>query len=114
MRSILCVLIFAGVAQAAPRCRLEGKPWLEGRVVASGRFARAVDARLGQEVEVFVAAPGRLDGARVVFGDAPMRGRTPWPSECAPQVAWRRVEPRMEHTNTPSPNAEAKVYANAV
>ncbi|HZS40977.1 MAG TPA: hypothetical protein VFF06_29315, partial [Polyangia bacterium] len=118
MRSIACVLVLAGAADAAwaaPRCQLAGKPWLEGRVAGGGRVSRAVDAKLGEEIEVFVAAPGRLDGKAVVFGESRAPGRTPWPSACgALEVAWRRVEPRMQHTDTPSPNAEAKVYANAV
>jgi hypothetical protein len=111
MRAIVLLLLGSAVAHAQPRCTLTGTPWLEGRV-GRARVARAVDARLGEEIEVFVAAPGRLDGRAVVFGAAP--GRTPFARCGDARVTWRRVEPRMQHTETRAPNGDVKVYANAV
>ena len=119
MRIALVVLGLglASTATAAPVCRLRGQPWLEGRVQGESIASRrAIDARLGQTLEVFVVAPGRLDGRSVLFSDAPGKGRVSWTkSGCgALSVSWRRVEPRMEHVSTRAPNAEAKIYANAV
>jgi len=111
MRALVLLLVAGAVAHAQPRCALTGAPWLEGRVGAA-RPARAVDARLGEEIDVLVAAPGRLGGRSVVFGAAP--GRTSWERCGEVVVHWRRVEPRMQHVSTPSPNGDVKVYANAV
>lgn len=110
--AIVCLLA-ATAAQAAPVCRLRGQPWLEGRVAGTRRSARAVDARRGQAIEVFVVAAGTRDGRRVVFSDDGARGHTSW-SGCGAEVEWRRVEPRPQHTATPAPNASVPVYANAV
>jgi hypothetical protein len=108
-----CVLV-SGVARGA-ECRLTGAPWLEGRLAGANGAGRVVEARLGEAIDVFVAAPGRLDGKAVVFGESGARGRVPWPEACGPlEVSWRRVEPRMQHVSTRSPNADVKVYANAV
>ena len=91
-------------------------PWLEGRVAAPrrGRTARAVDARRGEAIEVFVVANGTLDGRRVVFSDDRRRGHTSWSALRRTRRAWRRVEPRPQHLTTPAPNTSAAVYANAV
>jgi hypothetical protein len=97
--------------QAAPRCRLTGTPWLEGRI-GSARVARVVDATIGEAIDVFVAAPGRLDGRAVIFGEAP--GRNSFARCGAPAITWRKVEPRMQHEKTPAPNGDIKVYANAI
>jgi len=126
MRTTLVVcLALATTAASASECRLRGAPWLEGRVAStsasananaravSGRTARAIDARRGEAIEVFVVANGTRDGRRVVFSDDRRRGHTPW-SGCDAQVAWRRVEPHPQHMTTPAPNASAPVYANAV
>jgi hypothetical protein len=107
----------AAQAQAAPRCQLRGRPRLEGRI--SGTAAapgRTVDARLGETVDVFFTAPGRLDGRAVVFSDSGARGRTSWARAGCPAIAldWRRVEPRMRHEKTPAPNKDLALYANAV
>jgi hypothetical protein len=111
MRALAVVLVCATSAYAAP-CRLTSEPWLEGRVGAA-HPQRTVDARLGDEIEVFVAAPGRLGGRKVVFGESP--GRTPFSScDDQPVVSFRRVEPRMQHESTPSPNPDLPLYANAV
>jgi hypothetical protein len=109
----VCLVASSTAAWAAPVCRVRGQPWLEGRVVGTARTARAVDARRGQAVEVFVLAQGTLDGRRVTFADDRRRGHTPW-TACDAHVEWRRVEPRMQHTTTPAPNASVPVYANAV
>jgi hypothetical protein len=104
-------------ASAKPTCELRGKAWLEGRLHDSSRPPRnTVDARLGEEIEVFVAASGHLGGRPVIFSESGVRGRVSWlRSGCGPlQVTWRRVEPRMEHVHTPAPNAQAKIYANAI
>jgi hypothetical protein len=108
-------LVAASTAGAAPVCHLRGRPWLEGRV-RSGVPARAVDARIGERIEVFLVAPGRLDGRAVLFSDDGRRGRVSWAhAGCGPmEIAWRRVEPRMEHVITAAPNKDVAVYANAV
>lgn len=103
-------------AAAAPRCELRGTPTLEGRLRGSRDApAPAIDARLGQELEVFLVMPGLLDGRKVVFSEDGGRGRVSWTgSGCGPmQVQWHRIEPRMAHTATPAPNPSLRVYANA-
>ncbi len=119
MRSavVVCLLAASSIAHAGPACHLRGRPWLEARVQGSkAAAARAVDARLGEAIEVFLVAPGQLDGRAVLFSELPGRGRVSWTSAgCGPMtVAWKRVEPRMEHVDTPAPNKTAKVYSNAV
>jgi len=108
----------AAPVHAAPRCRLVERPFLEGRVGDRGEPARVVEARLGDTVHVFVAVPAIVDGKRLVLGDSGARGRTPFSAVAdacgAPRVAWRKVEPRAEHVETPAPNGDVKVYANAV
>jgi hypothetical protein len=99
-------LALAGVARAE-QCKLRGGPWLE-----SETGQRAVDARVGESVTVFVAAPALVGGKPVVLGGA--RGRVPWERCENATFAWRRVEPLLEHTKTPAPNADIKVYANAI
>jgi hypothetical protein len=114
MRSLAIVCLLAAGARAAPECRVRGQPWLEGRVVGThARAARAVDARRGQELEVFLVAAATVDGRRGVLSDDGARGHRAW-SGCGARVEWRRVEPRMQHTTTPAPNASVPVYANAV
>jgi len=94
---------------------MTGTPFLEGRV-GDKVAARTVDAKLGEVLEVFVAVPGTLGGKATVFGDSGARGRVSFgDAGCGvPSVSWQRVEPLMEHVNTPSPNRDVKVYANAV
>ena len=116
--AIVACLVIASSTAAAAECRLRGAPWLEGRVAASAeakpaRTTRAVDARRGDVVEVFVVANGTLDGRRTVFSDDRRRGHTAWRA-CDARVEWRRVEPRPQHMATPAPNASVPVYANAV
>ncbi len=115
MLLLIASLLVASSAIAAP-CRLVGQPWLEARL-SDGRLVRSVDAKLGERVPVFVAAPAELDGKRVVLGDGGT-GRVPLaevkPRCGEPQIAWRRIEPLMEHTHTRSPNTSVTVYANAV
>lgn len=108
----MCLLASA-TASAAPVCKLRGAPWLEGRVAGATRTARAVDARRGDAIEVFVMANGTLDGKRVVFSDDRRRGHTVWRA-CDAHVEWRSVEPRPQHVATAAPNASVPVYANAV
>lgn len=111
-------------AQASPpRCELRGEPTLAGRLrgpdgaapAAPVATALAVDARLGQELEVFLVMPGLLDGRKVVFSEDGGRGHVSWTgSGCGPlEVRWHRIEPRMAHTATPAPNPSLRVYANA-
>ena len=112
VRVFALLVILITPARAASRCELRGKPWIEGRIRGTRGMLRATDARRGEEIEAFVAAPGRLNGRAVVFGEG--RGRVPW-SDCGPiDIAWRRVEPRMEHTSTPSPNPGVAAYSDAV
>lgn len=110
------VALFAATttpALAVPLCTLTGRPFLEGRVEGTrARAGHLVDARIGERVEVFVSAAGRLADRAVVFGDA--EGRTPWSRCGAVDVAWRRVEPRMQHETTPAPNPSIPIYSNAV
>ena len=73
------LLGFTRQVRAAPRCELGAHAWLEGRVAAGGdKLARAIDARRGQTLDVFVAVPGKLDGRAVVFGESGARGRVSW------------------------------------
>lgn len=114
MRALALLLLLAPAAAGA-ECKLDGPAWLEGRI-AGGRpaTARAIDARIGETIDVFVLARGKLDGRKVVFADDDRAGHVGW-SACGPlTVEWRRVEPRMQHDKTPAPNTSAKVYANAV
>jgi hypothetical protein len=115
MRAALfaCFVLAASSVSAANECRVRGAPWLEGRVAGSVRTARAVDARRGEAIEVFVVANGTLGGRRVLFSDDKRRGHTAWRS-CDAHVEWRAVEPRPQHVTTPAPNVSAPVYANAV
>lgn len=115
MRALFALLLLAVPARAlAARCELVGTPWIEGRV-ALGSRGRAVDAQLGQTIRVFVAAPGRLDGRKVVFGESGS-DRVSWERAGCPAapIAWANVEARMQHENTPSPNKTVAVFANAV
>jgi hypothetical protein len=118
VRALAAIVVCAGVLVAGrlagARCEASGPAWLEGRVAGSGGAARRVlEARLGEKIEVAVAFAGRLDGRKLVFGHGP--GRVAWPEACgALTVTWRTVEPRMQHTRTPAPNGEIRVYANAV
>jgi hypothetical protein len=107
--AIVCLAATANGAE----CRLLGRPWLEGRVGA-GASARSVDALRGEAIAVFLVARALVDGKRVLLSDEPRRDHLAW-SRCGEvEVTWRRVEPRMQHTNTPAPNADVAVYANAV
>lgn len=115
--SLLLLLGFTREAGAAPRCEFGPHAWLEGRVAAGHeKPARAVDARRGETLDVFVAVPGKLDGRAVVFGESGAPGRVSWPGAGCPDaaVSWRRIEPRMQHETTPAPNANVTLYANAV
>jgi hypothetical protein len=95
-------------------CRLRGAPWLEGRIVGtSARATRTVDARGGQAIDVFLVAVGTRAGRRVIFSDDGAREHRPW-QDCDARAQWSRIEPRMQHTNTPAPNPSIPVYANAV
>ena len=117
--AVVCLALvgIATVARGAPDCRLRGRPWLEAKVAgATTPLERAVDARLGETIEVFVVAPGFLDGRAVQFSEAPGRRHVSWRAAgCGPMaVAWRRIEPRMLHTTTRGPDPKTKLYANAV
>lgn len=98
-------------------CELRGEPRVVGRLAgALGRVSSAVDARLGETVEVFVEVAGRLDGRRVLFSEDGARGHVSWvDSGCPPaELRWQRVEPTMEHVTTEGPNPGSSIYANAV
>src|SRR5262245_59803972 len=109
--------ITAASAAATPVCRVRARPFLEGRVRGDRSTPqRAVDARAGEEVAVFLALPGTLDGKHVVFGESGAADRVSWTRAGCPTlaIAWRRVEPRMQHEETDSPNETTDVYSNAV
>jgi len=120
MRLLATALLFApALASASPRCELTGTPWLEGRLlraIPAWSTARVVDARIGETVDVFVAAPGRLDGRTVIFGESGDRSRRSWTAASCPDVniGWSSVEPHMQHEGSPSPNKDIAAYANAV
>lgn len=110
----LSALLFASSA-AAVECRLDGTAFILGRAGAAAPPARVADARIGEPVTAWVVAPGRLDGRRVLFSDAPGPRFVPFARCGKPvRVEWRRVEPEMEHVDTPSPNKDIDAYANAV
>jgi hypothetical protein len=112
----MAVMVWPRTVQAAPQCELAGTPWLVGRVAgAAGKSAREVDARRGEAIAVHVVAPGRLDGRKVIFSEAGEPGQVSWAAAgCpAPQIRWRRVEPRMQHVTTAAPNDDIAIYANA-
>ena len=75
-----------------------------------------IDARQGQVVDVFLIAPGRLDGRPVSFSESGGRGVTSWSASGCPAatIEWRRVGPTMSHVSTPAPNRSISIYANAV
>src|SRR5579864_6357697 len=89
MKLLVGLMVCAQVAHAQPVCRLVGRPWLEGRVhgVPTGQvpLSRAVDARLGEEIDVFLAAPGRLGKRAVVFGESGPH-RVSWTRSGCPAV----------------------------
>lgn len=75
-----------------------------------------MDARLGERIDAYLVMPGVLDGRPVIFSEDGSSGRVSYVgSGCAPlQVAWRRVEPRLERKTTQAPNSGIDVYSNAV
>lgn len=122
---VLCAS--AAPARGAPRCELRGRPYLEGRLSVSGRapvtssaplsaLSRVVDLQFGQSLDVFLVAPGRLEGRAVLFSESGGRGRVSWVAAGCPKVdvVWSRVEPRMQHERTPAPNKDEPIYSNAV
>lgn len=114
IRLVPLLLLLPALADAAPRCQLRGRPYLEGRVRGGDpRTSRVVEARAGEEIEVFLVLPGTLDGAPVLFSEAPGKRSFSGAGCGALSVSWYRVEPRMEHTRTPAPNGDLKIYANA-
>jgi hypothetical protein len=81
-----------------------------------GPTAKAIDARIGESIEVFVMLPGTLNGRAVLFGEDGRPGHLSWSASGCPalSVMWHRVEPRMQHTNTKAPNGDVRLFANAV
>jgi hypothetical protein len=92
MRWMLWLLVCAP-AWGEP-CKLVGKPWLT---------ANKVDALRGETIEIRLNARLKQGGKATVWQHCPDL-----------QVTWRRIEPEMEHVDTPSPNKDISVYANAV
>jgi hypothetical protein len=97
MRHTCVLVLLCATASAAP-CKLIGKPWL---------FAKSVDVLQGQPLEI------RLMGKVTVGGRARTLAGAEW-KVCDADIRWRRVEPQMEHVDTPPPNKDVQVYANAV
>lgn len=114
---LFSLLLLSGTRARAEsnRCQLSGAPWLEARVGDGKLATKAIDARIGETIDVFVAQPARLDDKVVVLGESG-KGRVPFTAcgDGAVKLAWRRIEPMMEHTTTKAPNITAKIYANAV
>ncbi|MEZ4453770.1 MAG: hypothetical protein R3B09_30220 [Nannocystaceae bacterium] len=107
----------AAARTTSPRCELHGAPTLVARVRGvDGRASVRVDATLGETVDVFLRAPGRLDGRAVTFADDGEAGHVSWTEAGCPAATlrWRRIEPRMEHVDTAPPNPGISIYANAV
>src|SRR3954467_11933997 len=93
-----CVLLLLSLTASAAPCKLVGKPWL---------FSRKRDALSGETIRIQLGGRVMLGGhARTLLGDD-------W-SACDAEIRGRRVEPRMEHVDTPPPNKDVAVYANAV
>src|SRR5262249_39486913 len=97
MRHTCVLLLLCARAGAAP-CQLVGKPWLS---------AKNVDALQGQPIEIRLEGKVRMGGRVRTLSGAEWRA-------CDVDVRWRRVEPQMEHVDTPAPNKDISVYANAV
>ncbi|WP_143141070.1 hypothetical protein [Nannocystis exedens] len=114
--ALLAVLLAAPRLAHAARCELTGPPVLLGRVAGSDVLAGELDVRRGEAIDVYLVAPGRLDGKPVLFADTGAARHVSWSAAGCPevQVRWRRVEPRMQHVTTPAPNAAVALYANAV
>jgi hypothetical protein len=110
MRALAVALLLLASASLAraERCRLRGAPFLETKT-----GARTLDLRRGEEGAVFVAAPAWFGSRAVVLSDSGVAGRVPF-TGCAATLRWSRVEPLLEHTNTPAPNGKIAVYSNAV
>jgi hypothetical protein len=98
MRYTCVLLLVSSVASAAP-CQLLGKPSLT---------AKKVDALRGEPIEI------RLSGRVKVGGQTRTLSGDEWKLCDGLEIAWRRVEPEMEHVDTPAPNKNVAVYANAV
>jgi hypothetical protein len=93
-----CVLLLASLSASAAPCKLVGKPWLS---------AQNVDVLDGQPIEIRLMGRARIGGRERVLTGAEWK-------VCDADIRWRRIEPQMEHVDTPSPNKDISVYANAV
>ena len=93
-----CVLLLLSVTAGAAPCKLVGKPWLS---------AAKVDVLQGEPIEI------RLNGKVQIDGRVRTLSGAEW-QKCDAEVRWRRTEPQMEHVDTPPPNKNISVYANAV
>lgn len=69
--------------------------------------ARNVSSRLGTPVTLYAA----VRRGRRLYTDAPVRGARPLKGAT---FRWSRVEPRLHHTSTPSPNGSNPAYSNSV
>jgi hypothetical protein len=98
MRHTCVLLLMAAAAGAAP-CKLVGKPWLT---------AKNADARRGERIDI------RLTGKVEVGGRVRTLSGGDWHVCDGMVIRWQRVEPQMEHVDTPAPNKDISVYANAV
>ncbi|MCA9635654.1 MAG: hypothetical protein KC420_06440, partial [Myxococcales bacterium] len=121
MLASLLLAVVAGLApapaSAAPRCELRGEPTLVAKSRDTDARPRVhVDATIGETIDVFLRAPGRLDGRAVIFADDGEPGHVSWEAARCPAATlrWRRIEARMEHVDTPPPNPGIAIYANAV
>lgn len=105
MRSTGSTLVLAALAVASPAgAQTDAPPAL--RVVALHGGAMRLgprQARVGEEVTVAVAIVERRRG-RITL--------RPLPDGAA--VRWLRIEPRMQHRDTPPPNPGVPVFSNSV
>ena len=94
-----CVLLLLAANGFASPCKLVGKPSLS---------AKNSDAMKGEPIEI------RLVGRVQMGGRVRTLSGAEWAACDGLEVHWRRIEPQMEHVDTPPPNKDISVYANAV
>jgi hypothetical protein len=69
--------------------------------------AKNADVLQGQPIDIRLMGKVRIGGRERVLAGAEWKA-------CDADIRWRRIEPQMEHVDTPPPNKDITVYANAV